>query len=142
MLPCSPLYVTRISQYTFRSPRSLPPPALLLPRVGTFFVCTKVGTHLVCACLRGLPMHDRQFDPPTLLTPEQALLVLCLLFASLLILLNSDSFDISLLPAMFLETIGRYLPLWNSLKADDSQRYREKKRTRAERLGFRGGDTH
>ena len=91
-------------------------------------------------------MHDPQFDPPTLLTLGQAVLALCLLFGSLLVLVTGNSLDTSRLQAMILDFVGRYLP-WNSLKGGDSQKHREKKhapRTRAERLGRRtsaGGNT-
>ena len=91
-------------------------------------------------------MHDPQFDPPALLTAEQAVLALCLLFGSLLLLVTSNSLDTSQLQTMIFDTLGRYLS-WNPLKGDGSQKHREKKhasRTRAERLGLRnsaGGNT-
>ena len=88
-------------------------------------------------------MHDRQFDPPALVTPELAFLVLCLLFGSLLVLVNSTTSDTSRIPAMILDMFDRYFS-WNPFKGDDSQKHREKKRvprTRAEWLGFAGG-TH
>lgn len=109
----------------------------------SFFVCTEVGTDLRSYVPLRLPMHDRQFDPPALLTPAQAVLVLCLLFGSLLVLVNYNFPEISQLSAMFFEFLSRYLS-WNPPKGDDLQKHREKKhgpRTRAERLGLGGRDT-
>jgi ubiquitin carboxyl-terminal hydrolase 1 len=88
-------------------------------------------------------MHDPQFDPPALLTPEQAVLALCLLLGSVLILLTSNSVDTSRMQTMFLDGLFRYLP-WNPLKGEDSYREKKHSRKRAERLELRtsaGGNT-
>ena len=140
MLPGNRLYVIRTFQYpTSFSLVSFPLPACLNLRRDIFRLYESWNRPFSYAPPR-LPMHDQQFDPPALLTPEQALLVLCLLFGSLLVLVKYNSLDTS---AMFLEFFSRYIS-WGPPKGDDFPKHREKKhrpRTRAERLGFAGG-TH
>jgi hypothetical protein len=75
-------------------------------------------------------MHSEQ--PPLILTPVQALIILVVVFAIPVLLLN-PVFDVGSLPSMLLESLGLGF-LWNSKSIDDEVYSYDKRRSKRKKL--------